>query len=165
MKHRKYLLKTCVLLFLFVCASAATSVYAQGGPPGDIEQTVGVGLKVLARDGSIAGFNARYWSEQNFGFEGGLLLKSHWKTIPISGLYTLTHVDTDSMYIRPYVGGGINMNFFEGTDNKIGGQGFGGAEFTVKSFPKLSFGGDLGVHSFGHGSGFMVGINVLYYLK
>ena len=32
MKHRKHILKTCVLLFLFVCASAASSVFAQGNP-------------------------------------------------------------------------------------------------------------------------------------
>jgi hypothetical protein len=74
------------------------------------------------------------------------------------------------VYIRPYIGGGLNISRVSVreinlSETKVGGQGFAGAEFTVKDFPKLSFGGDLGVHNFGYGSGFMLGVNILYYFK
>jgi len=195
MKHRKYLLKTCVLLLLFVCASAAPSVYAQDGPPES--QKFGVGFKVLAgNDVTAIGANARFWTESPLGFEVGWARDSegisasadgisvdasaHIDVIPMSALYTLTHVNTESVYIRPYVGGGINIargSFSAGASGyggsssvsvsatKVGAQGFAGAEFTFKQIPKLSFGGDLGILRFGGNSGFAAGLQVHYYLK
>ena len=109
MKHRKRLLKTCILLFLFICASAAPSIYAQDVPD---SQKLGIGLKFLGGDGwSAVGVNARFWTESKLGFEAGWVtdgesgggVSARFHIIPVSVLYTLTHVDTDSMYIRPYV--------------------------------------------------------------
>ena len=59
MKHRKYLLKTCVLLALFVCASAAPAVYAQDTPAVEIFgglSTISVGdTKVSWESGGQSG--------------------------------------------------------------------------------------------------------------
>ena len=177
MKHRKHLLKICVLLSIFVCASLAPSAFAQGRPPSDIEQKIGVGLKVLTSHGAVAGINARYWTDSNFGLEGGWMARGGWNVIPISALYTMSHFETNDLYIRPYVGGGLNLNRWSSarwysywgtrsySESSIGGQGFVGVEFTARAFPRLSFGSDLGIHSFGYGNSFALGINVLYYVK
>lgn len=190
MKNKKYSSITCVLLVLFVCVSAASSAFAEGPPE---SQEFGVGLQALLASNSAPGVNARYWSESNFGVEGGLYAGG-FRGFNLSGLYTVTHKDTDSMYIRPYVGVGILHERWSDSGD-LGGYGnynvkytatglniFPGAEFTVKSYPKLSFGGDL-IMIFGGkakvsgnvlGGGFNaeesiggVGfrINVLYYLK
>jgi len=167
MKQMKYLLKVGVLLLL-VGVFAATSVYAQSD-----EQHIGIGGNVLVSSGNLGGFNIRYWTESKFGVEAGLNFRSNWMSIPISGLYTLAHIDTNSMYIRPYVGGGISMNrfsIFDHSETKIGGQGFGGVELTAKSMPQLSFGGNLGVHNFGKFFGigntdFKLGLHAHYYFK
>jgi len=186
MKHRKYLLKTCVLLFLFVCASAAPSVFAQDGPPES--QKIGVGIRA---DGFVAAvdFNVRFWTESKFGFEAGYGQRYGWKEVPISALYTLAHINTDSVYIRPYVGGGISINSIPSgyscsgdwetgdiscgisSATKIGGQGFGGVEFTFTAVPRLSLGVDVGhwrVPSGYKGLSFSetgIKFNVHYYLK
>ena len=149
MKRRKYLLNTCVLLFLFVCASTAPALYAQDGPPES--QKLGVGFSTVYSDGGFFGFNVRSWTEDKLGWEAGYATRGssyHYSTrdyswryhvIPVSVLYTLSHADYDSVYIRPYIGGGINIaSFSSGYDSawniegqrasatRIGGQGFGG---------------------------------------
>ena len=180
MQHRKHLLKICVLLSLFVSVFAAPFAFADG-PPSDIEQKFGVGLGVLAgNDVTYLGVNTRFWSGGNLGFEAGWLTdgESESRTmsgvraevsarvhlIPVSMLYTVWHVDTNSVYIRPYVGGGINIArlsskvtvSYQGesisesaSDSGFGGQGFVGAEVTFKAVPRLSFGGDIGYYRFG----------------
>ena len=202
MKYKKDILKTCVLLsfFTFVSAAATPSAFADGPPE---SQTIGVGLQTPLGGNTAVGVNARYWSERNFGFEGGFTAKGIFKSINIAGLYTFAHKDTDSMYIRPYVGAGIlhgRWNDSQSVDagfgntvdisfkaNATGVSIFPGAEFTFKSFPKLSFGGDLqlivGGKAKASGSASVNGhsvasesaeysaggvgfrINVLYYLK
>jgi hypothetical protein len=188
MKQKKHLLKICVLLFLFVCASAAPGAFAQDDTQD--AQKFGIGLKFLGGDGlNAVGFNARFWSESKLGFEagwatdgeGGGGVSSRFHIIPFSALYTLTHVNTNSMYIRPYLGGGINITRFTTniddylsdflgedislSETKVGGQGFFGAEFTFKSVPRLSFGGDVGLHRIFNDNGFRAGVQVHYYLK
>ena len=196
MKQRKYLSKICALLFL-TCVLVVPAVHAENAPPDGISQQFGVGFKVLAGNGLTAvGANARFWTESNLGFEVGWArdgegvsgsadgvsvgVSAHLDVIPVSALYTLTHVDTESVYIRPYVGGGINIARLSASASasgygesasasasttKVGGQGFAGAEFTFKQVPKLSFGGDIGIHRFAGDSGFAVGFQVHYYLK
>ena len=185
---RKNLLILCSLLVLFACAYSAPAAYAQDAWE---SQHIGVGFKYLGvgedkdfKKGALNlyGVNARVWTESKFGFEGGWLtwgesekesyegysfeLSTRIHMIPVSVLYTVAHVDAGGMYIRPYVGGGININrisvsgsvkyqeqSFSNTFSatKVGGQGFGGAEFTFKSLPQLSFGGDIGFHRIGIG--------------
>jgi hypothetical protein len=169
MKHRKHLLKTCVLAVLFVCAVFAPSVYAGDGPPES--QSLGIGLATVHSGGGFFGFNVRSWTEDKLGWEVGWATRGHsysssiydygysWRyhVIPGSVLYTLKHADYDSLYIRPYIGGGLNIvRYSSGYDSRwniagehasatrIGGQGFAGAEFTFKAIPKLGIGGDLG---------------------
>ena len=198
MKQRKYLSKICALLFL-TCVLVVPAVHAENAPPDGISQQIGVGFKVLAGDafdGTAIGANARFWTESNFGFEVGWVrdsggvkgssegvsvgVSAHFDVIPVSALYTLTHVDTESVYIRPYVGAGFNIARLSASVSvsgygesasasdsatKVGGQGFAGAEFTFKQVPKLSFGGDIGIHRFAGDSGFAVEFQVHYYLK
>jgi hypothetical protein len=169
MKHRKHILTTCVLLVLFVCVSAAP-VYADGPPE---PQTIGIGGKIFFGEGTRGGVTLRYWSESKFGFEAGVIHGNYLTSIPISGLYTLTHINTDSMYIRPYIGGGISIDrvSFPGySDSTVGGQGFGGVEFTPRNSPKFSFGGNLGVYNIGSWGGFrhtdfMLGLHAHYYIR
>jgi len=174
MKHRKHILTSCVLLALFVCVSAAP-VFADGPPE---PQTFGIGGNFLIGI-NVGGLTMRYWSESKLGLEAGVNFRSHWTAIPVSVLYTLSHIDTNSMYIRPYIGGGININRFSFrgrgySESKIGGQGVGGVEFTPKNSPRFSFGGNLGIHNFGsYGYGpyrvssthFMLGLHAHYYIR
>jgi len=186
MKHKNYFSKTCALLLFFVCAAAATSVYAQ-----DVQdsQKIGIGVKAAGIYG-VVDFNARFWTASKFGFEAGYGQRYGIKEIPVSALYTITHIDTDSVYIRPYVGGGIGIySYPEGvsilgwssndwqkcivdgecdfsSSTKIGGQGFGGAEFTFKSFPRLSLGAEIGHWRVGYGGHETAArFNVHFYVK
>jgi len=73
-----------------------------------------------------------------------------------SAIYALRDHVSDSIWLRPYAGAGINFshqtwNPAPGTgtptsDNKVGGQIFGGAEVTFPSLPKLAVSADLGYH-------------------
>ena len=73
-----------------------------------------------------------------------------------SAIYALRDHVSDNFWLRPYVGTGINFshqtwNPAPGTgtptsDNKVGGQIFGGAEVTFPSLPKLAVSADLGYH-------------------
>ena len=190
MNQRKWLLKTCILPALFVCVFAASSLYAQA--PFGIEQKVGVGLQLWNSDFTMYGANVRFWSENRLGFEVGWVTngesgsvsgyKMEFRTHMInpSLLFTLAHVDTNNVYIRPYAGGGPNIIYRKSnrdddlTDygkelfvigTKVGGQGFGGAEVTFKAVPQLSIGGDLGVYRFQNQTGRGLRFLVHYYLK
>jgi len=188
---RKYLSTISVLLVLFVCASAAPSIFAQDGPPES--QQIGVGMRA---DGFVSAvdFNARIWTEMKLGFEIGFGKRHGWTEVPVSVLYTIAHIDTEPVYIRPYAGGGISYNRIPlgwgynanecvsdwqagreceppTASTKIGGQGFVGAEFTFKAFPRLSVGTDIGhwrVPSGWQGHSFSetgIKLNIHYYLK
>ena len=190
MNQAKLFLKASVLLVLFVCTTV--SAYAGDAPPSGVEQKFSVGFKYFGGDGlSAIGVNARFWSESKWGFEGGWArdgnsvngISTNFDIIPVSVLYTLGHVDTTDVYIHPYVGGGLNITHYSSNNGirhadffsddyyapesqtKVGGQGFVGAEFTFKKFPKLSFGGDLGIHRNFGDTGFRAGVQVHYYLK
>jgi hypothetical protein len=73
-----------------------------------------------------------------------------------SAIYALRDHVSDNFWLRPYVGTGINFshqtwNPAPGaatslSDNKVGGQIFGGAEVTFPSLPKLAVSADLGYH-------------------
>ena len=193
MKQRKYFTKICAMLFLIV-AFAATSVYAQGLPPYDIQLHFAIGFQYLNAgmiDGS-PGINARFWSDKNVGFDVGWARNSiegygyvsgsrvdisiNNDIIPASLLYTVYHGDTSVVYIRPYVGGGFNISRISasaeyagssgsGSDTKIGGQGFGGVEFTFKAVPRLSFGGDVGYYRIHEAKGSAGRFLINFYLK
>jgi len=186
MKYKKYFPKICTLLFLLICVSTATSVYAQ-----DVQdsQKIGIGVKAAGIYG-VVDFNARFWTASKFGFEAGYGQRYGIKEIPLSALYTITHIDTDSVYIRPYVGGGVGLyRYPEGSSllgwsandwakcindgecnvtgsTKISGQGFGGAEFTFKSAPRLSLGAEIGHWRVGYG-GYETAarFNIHFYVK
>ena len=204
MKHRKYILKTCVLLVLFACMSA-TSAFAAGPPE---SQKFGVGFSALSGGGSYTygvnnyssgtyvGINARSWTEGPLGFEFGYTTRGRsenwfgtgsgytWRyhVLPINVLYTVPfNLDNDLLYLRPYAGGGLNITRYttnltgyyttimtgyedsRGSETKVGGQGFGGAEVTFKAVPKLGVGVDLGVHRIGWGTGFGSSFKAHYY--
>lgn len=200
MKLGKHILTTCVLLLIFVCASAAPSLYAQDVPD---KQKFGIGLKgIQVSGGTYLGVGARIWTESKLGFDfgwvtdgesasgSGISASARIHAIPASVLYTVTHVDVGSVYIRPYVGGGINIShlstnleldlppgvppaiadaikkeFDELTGTKAGGQGFFGAEFTITAVPRLSFLGEVGVHHIHGNRGWAAGFGVKYYLR
>ena len=73
-----------------------------------------------------------------------------------SVIYALRDHVSDNVWLRPYAGTGINFshqtwNPAPGTgaplsDNKVGGQIFGGAEVTFPGLPKLAVSADLGYH-------------------
>jgi len=122
MKQRKYFTKICAMLFL-LGAFAATSVYAQGPPPYDIQQHFAIGFQYIEPSGiKMPGVNARFWSDGNVGFDigygrksddtlfrfisSGEKIKLNVDLINASLLYTVYHGDTSVVYIRPYVGGG-----------------------------------------------------------
>jgi len=165
-------------------ASASGSAFPTYYDTGEVQdsQHFGIGFKYLGGDGlHLVGFNARFWTESKLGFEVGwgtysedlyYVVSARANVIPVSVLYTLSHVETDSMYIRPYIGGGINFTSvsasaygYSDSKSKIGGQGFGGAEFTFNSLPRLSFGGDIGFYRLYQSNKARVGFQVHYYLK
>ena len=183
-------LKTCVLAVLFVGVFATSSLFAQ--TPFGIEQKAGIGFQLWNSGVNMFGVNARFWSENRVGFEAGWATNS--ESGRVSGynmevrthmfnpslLFTLAHVDTDYVYIRPYAGGGPNIIYrksniderltdygkeFFSIGTKVGGQGFGGAEVTFKAVPQLSVGGDLGVYRFQNQTGRGLRFLVHYYLK
>ena len=184
----KHLSKICVLLVVFVLVSFAPSAFAEGPPE---SQKIGVGFATTHSGGNLIGLSFRSWTESPWGFEVGWTTRGYkipgnetyrWHVIPVSVLYTLTHYDVDSVYIRPYVGGGINFGTFPTWEcsvnnnytsygcerknaTKIGGQGFGGAEFTFKGFPKLGLSADLGFSGIGGGNNFGFNFKAHYYLK
>jgi len=186
MNHSKYLSITGALLVLFICASTTPSIYALDTPE---EQRFAVGGQIMFdSDGAFYGVNARLWTESQIGFEfgwgrhsesesvAGVKVDAKWDVIPVSALYSIMHYDAGSVYIRPYVGGGINIGrisasasgygeSYSDSETKIGGQGFGGVEFTFTSAPRLSIGFDAGYYKVNESKGGLGRLMVNYYLK
>jgi hypothetical protein len=185
--RKKPVRKICVIslltLFLLCTASGSPAIFAadnsgqidKAGTNTDdkIPQTFGVGVKLGGSSFGV-GVNARYWSNKNVGFEVGYShysfgissmdygydVSSH--QITPSLLFSFSRVNTPSLQLRPYVGGGINYSRYSfksdfdeyydllginESSSKIGGQGFAGLELAFKKLPKLSFSGDLGYYS------------------
>jgi hypothetical protein len=71
-------------------------------------------------------------------------------------LYSLRDRLTDHLWVRPYFGGGVTFvrdslrnitpGVTDATNNGFGWQGFGGAEFTFPSVPKLTLSADAGYY-------------------
>jgi len=71
-------------------------------------------------------------------------------------LYSLRDRLSDSLWVRPYVGGGVTFvrdtlrditpGVTDATTNGFGWQGFGGAEFTFPSVPKFTLSADAGYY-------------------
>jgi hypothetical protein len=69
-----------------------------------------------------------------------------------SALYSLPNVVTDSLWLRPYVGGGVSFNRLSSSaaltgspvDTSMGYQAFGGAETTLAGLPQFSLSADAG---------------------
>jgi uncharacterized protein YraI len=65
-----------------------------------------------------------------------------------SALYSLPDRVADYVWLRPYVGGGVNLHRATqtgfGSTNKVGFQAFGGGEATFASFPQFAVSADLG---------------------
>jgi hypothetical protein len=68
-----------------------------------------------------------------------------------SALYSLPNVVTDSLWVRPYVGGGVSFNRVNSSgvtgapvDTSMGYQAFGGAETTLAGLPRFSVSADAG---------------------
>jgi hypothetical protein len=66
-------------------------------------------------------------------------------------LFSLPDRVGDYVWLRPYVGGGLNLQHFTqtgyGSANKTGFQAFGGGEFTFASAPRLAVSADVGYRS------------------
>jgi len=167
-----------------------------GAVDSPVSQKFGVGFNVLfGGDTAFYGANARYWSKIKLGFDAGWMmdadscaetddsvenfsLKYRAYVIPVSLLYAPVEVNAGGLYIRPYIGGGINIAHrritTSGTpdvpnalfsETEIGGQGFGGAEFGFRAVPRLSFGGDVGGYGIFGAWDMGIRVNVNLYLK
>lgn len=127
---------------------------------------VGLGGRV---GGSTFGFGAtgRAWSHDRFGAQLEIS-RYTFTSIEPSGrvtsiqvdpslLYSLTDRVTDYVWVRPYLGSGVNVRRQSFSDpipsaepsvseSKFGFQLFGGGEFTFASIPRFALSADLGYH-------------------
>ena len=109
--------------------------------------------------GATIGYGAsgRAWSERNLGLQLQVSRSAITSDVAEgrvtavefapSVLYSLHDRVTDYVWLRPYVGAGVNLNRASqtgyGSSNKVGFQAFGGGEFTFASFPRVSVSADL----------------------
>jgi hypothetical protein len=109
--------------------------------------------------GATVGYGAsgRAWSQGNLGLQVQVSRSALTSDVTAgrvtavefapSVLYSLRDRVTDYVWLRPYVGGGVNLNRASqtgyGSSNKVGFQAFGGSEFTFASFPRVSLSADL----------------------
>lgn len=113
--------------------------------------------------GSTFGYGgtARGWSEKRLGLQVEVSRYSLSSAETLgqvtsvefapSVLYSLPDRVADYVWLRPYVGGGLNLHRATqtgfGSTNKVGFQAFGGTEATFSSFPRFAVSADLGYRS------------------
>jgi opacity protein-like surface antigen len=125
---------------------------------------VGLGARM---SGSILGFGVtgRVWSHDQFGIQLDLSRSAITSTaapgrvtsmqFAPSLIYSLADRVSDYVWVRPYVGGGANLNrqtWSSGTpdavdavsDSTFGFRAFGGGEFTFASVPRFAVSADVG---------------------
>ncbi len=132
-----------------------------GGQPaatgGGISRVVGFGGRM---GGSTLGFGGtvRGWSRKRLGLQVEI---SRYTLTSVAAAGSVTSLEiapsllfsardrvSDYVWLRPYVGGGVNMQHATqagfGSTSKTGFQAFGGGEFTFASAPRLAVSTDLG---------------------
>ena len=111
-----------------------------------------------------AGINARTWFHDRWGLQLEVSRTSHTSTIASERLtatqfapslvYSISNLMTDYVWVRPYLGAGprvvrrtVGMDSPAAgvavSQNSVGFQTFGGAEFTFANIPRLSLSADL----------------------
>jgi len=127
---------------------------------------IGLGGRV---GGSTFGFGAtaRAWSRDRFGAQLEMS-RSAWTSVGVAGrvssiqfepslLYRLPDHVADYLWVRPYLGSGVNLrrqtlsNAIPGagpsvSENTFGLQAFGGGELTFAGVPRFALSVDLGYH-------------------
>jgi hypothetical protein len=147
-----------------VFVTPATHLIGLGGQVGSTR--VGGSTRM---DGSTLGFGAtaRAWSRDKFGMQ---LAMSHYTLTSVeapgrvtsiqfepSVLYRLPDHVADYLWVRPYLGSGVNFRrqtLSQATsvagssvsENQFGLQAFGGGEMTFAGVPKFALSVDLGYH-------------------
>ena len=160
-------------------------------PNDDVERNFRVGMKVMAGKNSLVAYGPSVGIPINnkVGIESGLLtygasenyygwgVSARAYVIPASVIFTVANIDAEELYIRPYVGGGVNIafasaraydgwgNYGSASDNKFGGQVIFGAEFTFKAVRQLSFGPEFGYYRIFEGQGMLAGVSINFNIK
>jgi hypothetical protein len=137
--------------------SAPADVASQPPPSGGISRVMGFGGRM---GGSTLGFGGSFrgWSRKRIGMQfevsrysmtiaGGPDNVTTLEVAP-SLVYSLRDHIGDYVWLRPYVGGGANVQHATQTGlesaNKLGFQTFGGGEFTFANAPQFAVSTDLG---------------------
>jgi hypothetical protein len=144
---------------------AANAVKARDAIAFDLPpHTMGVGLRMDPRFRDFGGA-ARLWSPYRLGAQMEVLRSTArsdltaghlttWQFSP-AALYALPDVVRSSVWVRPYVGTGLDLarSSFDGitpgtngTDTAFGTKVFGGAEMTLPGAPQVGVSIDVGYH-------------------
>jgi opacity protein-like surface antigen len=127
----------------------------------------GLGAQMTGASGATPGygFTSRIWSRSRLGMQLDLSQTTMTSTLSPERLrstqfapsliYSLPDYVSDSLWLRPYFGGGAALTrskLTSGTpevsaavsESVLGFRGFGGAEFTIPNMPRFAISADLG---------------------
>ena len=127
----------------------------------------GLGGQMTGASGATPGygFTSRIWSRSRLGVQLDLSQTTMTSTLSPerlrstqfapSAIYSLPDYVSDSLWLRPYFGGGAALSrskLTSGTpevsaavsESVFGLRGFGGAEFTIPNMPRFAISADLG---------------------